>query len=38
MTPGIEQSKPVTAPGVPENYPDAERLVTEDWIRPKVLV
>jgi hypothetical protein len=24
----------VTAPGVPENYPDAKKLVTEDCIKP----
>jgi hypothetical protein len=24
----------VTAPGVPKNYPDAKKLVTEDCIRP----
>jgi hypothetical protein len=32
MTPGIVQSEPVTAPGVPKNYPDAKKLVTEDCI------
>jgi hypothetical protein len=30
----IERREPVTAPGVPKHYPDAERLVTEDCIRP----
>ena len=30
----IEQGEPVTAPGVPKNYPDAKKLVTEDCIRP----
>jgi hypothetical protein len=30
----IENGSPVTAPGVPENYPDAKKLVTEDCIRP----
>ena len=30
----IEQGSPVTAPGVPKNYPDARKLVTEDCIRP----
>ena len=30
----IEQGIPVTAPGVPPNYPDAKKLVTEDCIRP----
>jgi hypothetical protein len=34
MTPGIEQSNPVTAPGVPKNYPDAQKLVTADCIKP----
>ncbi|MCU0784278.1 MAG: class I SAM-dependent DNA methyltransferase [Verrucomicrobia bacterium] len=31
----IESGSPVTAPGVPKNYPDAKKLVTEDCIRPK---
>jgi hypothetical protein len=30
----IERSETVTAPGVPKNYPDAKKLVTEDFIRP----
>jgi hypothetical protein len=30
----IEKGEPVTAPGVPQNYPDAKKLVTEDCIRP----
>ena len=30
----IERGEPVTAPGVPNNYPDAEKLVTEDCIHP----
>jgi hypothetical protein len=30
----IEKGEPVTAPGVPKNYPDAKQLVTEDCIRP----
>ena len=30
----IEKGEPVTAPGVPKNYPDANKLVTEDCIRP----
>ena len=30
----IETGSPVTAPGVPKNYPDAKKLVTEDCIRP----
>ena len=28
------QRLPITAPGVPKNYPDANKLVTEDCIRP----
>ena len=34
----IERGESVTAPGVPKNYPDAKKLVTEDCIRPQVLV
>lgn len=30
----IEKGEPVTAPGVPKNYPDAKKLVTEDCIKP----
>jgi hypothetical protein len=30
----IDTREPVTAPGVPKNYPDAKKLVTEDCIRP----
>jgi hypothetical protein len=30
----IEKDSPVTAPGVPKNYPDAKKLVTEDCIQP----
>ena len=30
----IEKGEPVTAPGVPPNYPDAKQLVTEDCIKP----
>lgn len=30
----IENGSPVTAPGVPQNYPDAKKLVTEDCIKP----
>ena len=30
-----EQGSSVTAPGVPKNYPDAKKLVTEDCIRPQ---
>jgi hypothetical protein len=32
----IGKGEPVTAPGVPRNYPDAQKLVTEDCIRPTV--
>jgi hypothetical protein len=28
----IEKGSPVTAPGVPKNYPDAKQLVTDDCI------
>ena len=31
-----QEGEPVTAPGVPKNYPDAKKLVTEDCIRPSV--
>ncbi len=30
----IEQGEPVMPPGVPKNYPDAKKLVTEDCIKP----
>ena len=30
----IEKGELVTAPGVPKNYPDAKKLVTEDCIKP----
>lgn len=30
----IENGEPVTAPGVPKNYPDAKKLVTADCIQP----
>ena len=30
----IEKGTPVTAPGVPKNYPDAKKLVTADCIKP----
>lgn len=30
----IERGSPVTAPGVPKNYPDPQKLATEDCIRP----
>jgi hypothetical protein len=30
----ILQDSPVTAPGVPKNYPDAQKLVTADCIQP----
>ena len=31
----IERGEPVVPPGVPRNYPDAKKLVTEDWITPQ---
>ena len=31
----LETGTPVTAPGVPKNYPDAKKLVTEDCIQPQ---
>jgi hypothetical protein len=30
----IVSNEPVTAPGIPPNYPNPESLVTEDCIRP----
>ncbi|HEX7571349.1 MAG TPA: DNA methyltransferase [Verrucomicrobiae bacterium] len=30
----IEKGEAVTAPGVPKNYPDAKKLITEDCLRP----
>ena len=30
----IEKGEPITAPGVPRNYPGAQKLVTEDCIKP----
>jgi hypothetical protein len=30
----IEKGEPVMSPGVPKNYPDAKKLVTEDCIKP----
>lgn len=30
----IEKGESVTPPGMPKNYPDAKKLVTEDCIRP----
>jgi hypothetical protein len=30
----IENAESVTAPGVPKNYPDAKKLVTDDCIKP----
>jgi len=30
----IEKKEPVMPPGVPKNYPDAKKLVTEDCIKP----
>jgi hypothetical protein len=32
----IEKGEPVMPPGVPKNYPDAKKLVTEDCIEPSV--
>ncbi len=32
----IERGEPVTAPGVPKIYPDLQKLVTEDCIKPTV--
>ena len=34
----IERGEPVVSPGVPKNYPDATKLVTEDSIRPNSLM
>jgi hypothetical protein len=33
----IEKGSSVTVPGLPKNYPDAQKLVTEDCIRPPQL-
>jgi hypothetical protein len=33
MISGIERGEPVTAPGLPKNYPDAKKLVTADCIK-----
>ena len=33
----IEKGEPVTAPGVPKNYPEAKNLMTEDCIKPQSL-
>jgi len=30
----IKKADPVMPPGVPQNYPDAKKLVTEDCIKP----
>ena len=30
----IERCESVTSPGVPKNYPDPKKLVTEDCIKP----
>ena len=30
----IEKGEPVMPPGVPKNYPDPKKLVTEDCIKP----
>ena len=32
----IEKGEPVMPPGVPKNYPDVKKLVTEDCIKPSV--
>jgi len=32
----IEKGEPVTPPGMPANYPDAKKLLTEDCIRPSM--
>ena len=34
VTAKIEKGEPVMPPGVPKNYPDAQKLVTADCIRP----
>jgi len=34
MAAKIERGEPVMPPGVPKNYPDARKLVTEDCIKP----
>ena len=34
----IENGEPVMPPGVPKNYADARKLVTEDCIRPLTIV
>ena len=34
----IEPGEPVTAPGVPRNYPDPAKLVTKDCIKPQKCV
>jgi hypothetical protein len=34
----IENGSPVTAPGIPKNYPDAKKLLTEDCIQPSTPV
>jgi hypothetical protein len=31
----IAQGEPALAPGVPQNYPDAKKLVTEVCIKPQ---
>ena len=33
----LDAGQPVTAPGIPPKYPDAEKLVTDDCIRPPPL-
>jgi len=34
----VERGEPVTAPGVPKNHPDPQKLITTDCIRPSVLM
>jgi len=33
----IEKGEIVVSPGVPKNYPDAKKLVTEDCIKPALI-
>jgi hypothetical protein len=33
----IDQAQPVTAPGIPANYPDPKNLVTDDCIKPPAI-
>ena len=34
LAPKIERGEPVTAPGIPPDFPEPEKLVTEDCIKP----